>query len=253
MEELLREMHAWMRAYMKSFYNEDKKIQQAIGMKEVHTKYVTRISCALAGHLELSLHDRQLAEILGLFHDVGRFRQFTIYRTFVDARSEDHADLGVKVLSEQSFFGRLSEADRALVLFAIRNHNKKAIAPAPDEKSLFFARLLRDADKLDIYRVLSPYLRPSDGIGCSQGFPEQFMAGEQCDYTRIRTDDDRKLVRLMWVYDVNFSWTLREIQQRGYIDRIISCLPDDAKMREGIRRLRAYTAKKCQMEDIVDF
>ena len=48
-------------------------------------------------HLQLSLHDVQLAEIMGLFHDVGRFRQYSIYKTFNDAQSEDHADLGLKV------------------------------------------------------------------------------------------------------------------------------------------------------------
>ena len=76
MEELLREMHAWMRDYMKSFYTEDAEIQQAIRMKEVHTGYVTAIAKDLAKHLGLTGHDADLAEIMGLFHDVGRFRQY---------------------------------------------------------------------------------------------------------------------------------------------------------------------------------
>ena len=76
------------------------------------------------------------------------------------------------------------------------------------------------------------------------------MAGEQCDYTRIRTQDDRKLVRLMWVYDVNFSWTLQRIAERGYIERIIRCLPDSERMQEGVRRLQDYVARKCAAEDI---
>ena len=76
MEKLLREMHAWMAAYMRSFYTEDEEVQQAIRMKEVHTGYVTSIAVELAKHLHLSAHDVQLAEIMGLFHDVGRFRQY---------------------------------------------------------------------------------------------------------------------------------------------------------------------------------
>ena len=249
MEKLLREMHAWMAAYMRSFYTEDEEVQQAIRMKEVHTGYVTSIAVELAKHLRLSAHDVQLAEIMGLFHDVGRFRQFTLYRTFNDAVSEDHAALGLKVLDELPFLARLVPEDEALVRFSILNHNKKTIAPTKDVRELFFARLLRDADKLDIFRVLRPFLAPPDGTGVSPDFLEKFIAGEQVDYTKIRTMDDRKLVRLMWVYDVNFSWTLRRVKERGYIEDIIAHLPKDSRMALGIERLHAYVEKKCAAED----
>lgn len=249
LKELLKEMHDWMHAYMKSFYTEDEEIQQAILIKEKHTGYVTAISRELAAYLGLCAHDVDLAEIMGLFHDVGRFRQFTLYQTFNDAQSEDHADLGIKVLEGLPFMKKLTAEDYALVLFAIKNHNKKLIEPSADERRVLFAKLLRDADKLDIYRVLSPFLTPSDGKGFAPGFVERFVAGEQCDYTCIRTQDDRKLVRLMWVYDVNFSWTLQRIVDRGYVDRIIACLPQDAKMQEGVRRLQAYIKAKCAAED----
>ena len=249
MEKLLREMHAWMAAYMRSFYTEDAEVQQAIRMKEVHTGYVTSIAVELAKHLRLSAHDVQLAEIMGLFHDVGRFRQFTLYRTFNDAVSEDHAALGLKVLDELPFLARLAPEDEALVRFSILNHNKKVIAQTEDVRELFFARLLRDADKLDIFRVLRPFLAPSDGTGVSPDFLEKFIAGDQVDYTKIRTMDDRKLVRLMWVYDVNFSWTLQRVKERGYIEDIIAHLPEDSRMALGIERLHAYVEKKCAEED----
>ena len=249
MEKLLREMHAWMADYMRSFYTEDEEVQQAIRMKEVHTGYVTSIAVELAKHLHLSAHDVELAEIMGLFHDVGRFRQFTLYRTFNDAVSEDHAALGLKVLDELPFLARLVPEDEALVRFSILNHNKKVIAPTEDARQLFFAHLLRDADKLDIFRVLRPFLAPSDGTGVSPDFLEKFIAGEQVDYTKIRTMDDRKLVRLMWVYDVNFSWTLQRVKERGYIEDIIAHLPEDSRMALGIERLHAYVEKKCAEED----
>ena len=238
-----------MAAYMRSFYTEDEEVQQAIRMKEVHTGYVTSIAVELAKHLHLSAHDVQLAEIMGLFHDVGRFRQFTLYRTFNDAVSEDHAALGLKVLDELPFLSRLVPEDEALVRFSILNHNKKVIAPTEDARQLFFARLLRDADKLDIFRVLRPFLAPPDGTGVSPDFLEKFIAGDQVDYTKIRTMDDRKLVRLMWVYDVNFSWTLQRVKERGYIEDIIAHLPEDSRMALGIERLHAYVEKKCAEED----
>ena len=103
---------------------------------------------------------------------------------------------------------------------------------------------------MDIYRVLEPLLAPSDGHGISPAFLEKFSVGEQVDYTMIHTFDDRKLVRLMWVYDINFSWTLQRIVERGYIDKIIHCLPANEAIETGIRRLQAYVAQKCATPDI---
>lgn len=265
MEELLKKMHSWMTAYMNRFNTDDEVVMQGIRIKQIHTGYVTGIARQLARHLELSPHDIQLAEIMGLFHDVGRFRQYSIYKTFNDAQSEDHADLGLKVLAEEMpYLQALSDEDAQLVRFAIQNHNKKEIAATEDRRQLLFARLLRDADKLDIYRVLSPYLSPegadkapkfikSDASQLvSPDFVEAFAAGKQADYKKLRTHGDRKLIRLMWVYDINYSWTLRKMVERGYIDLIIGYLPEQAGLEAGLQRLRSYIEQKCAAEDRVE-
>ena len=265
MEELLKKMHTWMDAYMKRFVTDDEEVMQGIRIKMIHTGYVTAIARELAQELALDQHDVQLAEIMGLFHDIGRFRQYSIYKTFNDAQSEDHADLGLKVLDEEMpYLAELTAEDAELVRFAIRNHNKKEIEPVADKRKLLFAKILRDADKLDIYRVLSPYLAP-DGVDkapkfikadasqlVSPDFVRDFAEGKQADYHRLRTHGDRKLVRLMWVYDVNFSWTLRKMVERGYIDLIIKYLPEQEGLAIGIRRLRQYIEEKCAVKDRVD-
>ena len=248
-QKLLQEMRAWMTTYMKSFYTQEKDIQQAILMKEAHTWCVTRIAKALALHLELSAKDVALAEVMGLFHDVGRFRQFTLYQTFNDADSEDHADLGLKVLADLPLMKKLPPVDAEAVRFAIGRHNKKEIGPAKTPRMLLFAKLLRDADKLDIYRVLRPFLASPDGQGVSADFLTSFCNGEQVDYRRIRTQDDRKLVRLMWAYDVNYAWTLRKIMEKNYLQDIVQHLPSEEKIQAGAAKLFAYVQNKIAQED----
>lgn len=256
MRELLNRMHKWMAAYMKSFYSDDAEVQQGILIKEKHTGYVTSNCMELAKFLKLSKHDSELAEIIGLFHDVGRFRQYSIYKTFNDADSEDHADLALKVIDELDFFKELAAQDYELVKFAIRNHNKMTIAPTDDERKNFFAKIIRDADKLDIYRVLEPFLAQENADkmpnfikgkarpDISPDFVENFVTGKQADYRKIRTNGDRKIVRLMWIYDINFSWTMQKIVERGYIEKIVSNLPMDERIAEGVRRLRLRVKEK---------
>ena len=259
MRELLTRMHTWMTRYMKSFYSDDEEVQRGILIKETHTGYVTTNCVELAKFLKLSTHDTQLAEIIGLFHDVGRFRQYSIYKTFNDADSEDHADLALKVIDELEFFTELTAEDLDVVKFAIQNHNKKTVAPCTDERKILFAKIIRDADKLDIYRVLEPFLAQENAdklpnfikskgrlvADISPDFVENFVSGEQADYRKIRTNGDRKIVRLMWLYDINFSWTMRKIVERGYIEKFIAPLPMDEKVAKGIERLRHHVEKIC--------
>ena len=258
MRELLTRMHAWMTHYMKSFYSDDEEVQRGILIKETHTGYVTANCVELAKWLKLSTHDTELAEIIGLFHDVGRFRQYSIYKTFNDADSEDHAALALKVIDELEFFTELDAADLELVKFAIQNHNKKTVASTDDERKILFAKIIRDADKLDIYRVLEPYLAQENAdklpnfikstgkisADISPDFVDNFVAGVQADYRKIRTNGDRKIVRLMWLYDVNFSWTMQKIVERGYIEKIVSNLPMDERVAEGVRRLKLHVKEK---------
>ncbi len=258
MRELLTRMHEWMTRYMKSFYSDDAEVQRGILIKETHTGYVTANCVELAKFLRLPKHDVELAEIIGLFHDVGRFRQYSIYKTFNDADSEDHAGLALKVIDELEFFTELDAADYDIVKFAIQNHNKKNVAPTDDDRKILFAKIIRDADKLDIYRVLEPFLAQSAAdkmpnfiksksnlvADISPDFVENFVTGEQADYRKIRTNGDRKIVRLMWIYDINFSWTMQKIVERGYIEKIVDNLPRDERVAEGVRRLRAHVANK---------
>jgi len=258
LQEILNEMHKWMSDYMKSFYSEDAEVQQGILIKEKHTGYVTANCVELAKELNFSKHDCELSEIIGLFHDVGRFRQYSIYKTFNDADSEDHADLGIKVIGELDFFKKLDAADYEIVKFAIGQHNKKDIAPCNDDRKILFAKVIRDADKLDIYRVLEPYLAQENAdkmpnfiknkgnlvADVSPDFVENFVKGNQVDYRQIRTNGDRKIVRLMWIYNVNFAWTMKKIVERGYIDKIVQNLPQNEKIAEGVRRLRDYVKSR---------
>ena len=82
----------------------------------------------LANHLNLNEHDKILAQMIGLFHDVGRFYQFTVYRTFNDALSENHAKLGLKVIKDLPFMEKLSPDDFATLKFAIANHNAREMS-----------------------------------------------------------------------------------------------------------------------------
>lgn len=249
MEDLLRDMLGWVEAYIKTFYTEDEVVHEKILLKQEHTNYVVENCKSLARVLKLNHHDEILAMMIGLFHDIGRFKQFSIYKTFNDRQSENHALLGLKEIANLELIDRLSEDDREVFTFAIANHNAIEIADTKNERAILFAKMIRDADKLDIYRVLEPTLEPSDGTGYSEKFIKSFLTGQQCDYSDIKTHDDRKLVRLLWIYNIYFAWTIRQVVARRHVENILNYLPKNEITQQGIIKLEAYISKKAKVAE----
>lgn len=247
MEALLEEMRVWVHDYIRGYDTEDTQVQTHMELKELHTAFVARHCRALAAYLGLSARQQALAEMIGLFHDIGRFQQFTLYRTFNDKISVNHALLGLEEIADLPLLKQLRVAEQEIFRFAIANHNTMAIAETRDAEQLLFAKIIRDADKLDIYRVLSPTLQPPEADAVySPYFAQCLLKGEQGDYGLIRTQEDRKLVRLLWIYNVYFGWTMREIDRCGYVEQIVALLPASEETRRGVARLKAYMAEKMQ-------
>lgn len=247
----------WFNGYVKNFYSDDPLIQEGIRFKEDHTFRVcgniVRIGCSL----DLQEADLNLAETIALFHDVGRFRQLEVYRTFNDRVSENHSLLGLRELEQAGVLAALAGEERAIVSEAIGCHNLCDLPQDLPDRSLLFARLIRDADKLDILEMFTrkyaernrepnPDLwsgRPGAG-GYSPVFIENLLQHRGCSYDDIKNSNDRKLLHLSWVYDINYPYTLAEIARNGYVEKIIDTLPSDEQITKVRDHLTAYLASR---------
>ena len=230
----------WFTHYLASFYLLDEDIRKHVALKEEHTYKVMEHSRALAEWLGLAQEDIFLAECIALFHDIGRFEQYKVYRTFVDHKSVDHAQLGLEIIGSLTQLNCLTPEERQLFNFAIANHNTMKLPDGMDVRLELFATMIRDADKLDIYRVLSGQLTAPSPQGYSPAIARDLLAGVQSSYTEMKTPDDRKLMRLSWVYDINYTWTLRRVREAGYIEEILRYLPPTPEIGEVVVKLKRY-------------
>jgi hypothetical protein len=247
----LEKLRAWFEGYVRGFYGEDEYVNANIALKDKHSRATCGEILYLADKLAVIGDRRRLAEALGLLHDVGRFEQFVRYRTYNDPRSVDHGLLGLEVLRKNRVLEGLDDGEREIIEKAIEYHGWKQLPEDLDGEVLFFSRLLRDADKLDIYRVVIEYYqqyreRPEefrleieypDEPRCSAEVVEKLLRGQAIGYDELRTLNDVKLCQIAWVYDVNFGATLKRIRQRGFLEKIFDFLPDDEdikKMREKV-------------------
>lgn len=134
--------------YVKKYDTNNENIKR----KEQHSLRVMKICEKIAKELKLTEEKIRLAVLIGLLHDIGRFEQYTIYETFSDKLSVDHADLGEKILDNNNFIRDFIIDDKydKIIKCAIRNHNKYEIQKEIDEQELLYAKIIRDADKIDI-------------------------------------------------------------------------------------------------------
>jgi hypothetical protein len=251
----LKYLKAWFANYVDAYYKNDPIYNLPIRLKGEHTERVCKEILMLGQALNLSEHDVLLAETMALLHDVGRFEQYALYGTFRDSVSEDHAQLGIKVLSKHQVLSICSETERSLITKTIGYHNIRTLPEKEDERTLFFARLLRDADKLDIWRVFIDYyarqnekedpnstivLGLPDKLACSAAVLGALRELRMADLKDMTTVNDFKLLQISWVFDLNFGPTFHAVHERRYIEKIAANLPRTQEISEVVAMVQGY-------------
>jgi hypothetical protein len=229
-------------AYVNGFLSGEPGADRNIELKREHSRKVLDEAAMIADDEGLTGRLARLARLAALLHDFGRFRQFAEYGTFIDKNSVNHGLLGCRELRASGFLQGLPEADRHLVRCVTAVHNRRFLPAGLPEDAGCLARLVRDADKLDIYRVMLEHFRPDGTVNhvvtlskidepgaYSASVYEQARRG-QADYDEMVYVNDFKLLLLSWAHDLGFAATRRAFAERGYLDRLLETLPRDRRI-----------------------
>ncbi len=213
--------------YLRDFDLENPKIL----LKKVHTYGVIKAADYICTREELGAGNRDLALLIALLHDIGRFEQLRAYNSYDDDRF-DHARFGVKLLFEQGKIRDfISCADYDEVIRqSIAYHSMYRLPEIQDPRILLHCKIIRDADKLDNFRVKSV-----DSLEAHFDLPGEIIQKEGISENVLQAVRDHRCVRReerkthldMWVsymafiFDLNFSSSFRFIQEHDYINRCI--------------------------------
>ena len=229
---------SWFEDYTKRYSSKDAEVEANLRYKKEHSLRVRDHMLTLGRDVQLDMDQMFIAEVIGLFHDVGRFEQYSKYHTFKDHRSEDHAKLGLSILErEQIFSGRVSKLEKEMILTAIGNHNRRVIHENVSGNMLLFCKLIRDADKLDIFeQVINFYENPSEtpyfavdknheDERYSPGIIQGILSGKKISYISVKTPVDIKLIRLSWLLDLTFPTALEIAKRKRFLERLSAFIP----------------------------
>lgn len=248
---------AWFTGYSQTFYTDDADDNKNIGLKIRHTSFVCENAVLIAGDEHLSDNKVLIAETAALFHDVGRFLQYSKYKTFRDSISVNHGRLGAEILREKEMLAYLPVSEQELVLNTVQFHNTFEIPAFEDGQKILFLRLIRDADKLDILRIFAEYYHSAEdnqasavGLGLPDR-PDYSQTILSCLHQKtlaslsdLRTVNDFKLMQLSWVYDLNFRHSFRLLAERHLIHKVASTLPQTEKIAGALAVVEEFVSEK---------
>ena len=217
----------------------------AITIKLDHTRRVAENAHAIARELGWKEDDVLLSEALGWLHDVGRFDQYAEFGHYHDATSFDHGLRGFDVVRGASILSSLTESRRNALLEGIRHHNAKTIPDSVSPLALPFLKLIRDADKLDIFRVVADEIE-RDGFRELAGmWPHIDLNGPvspclllavrsqpSVDIALLRSLADFLVLQISWVRDLNCAPSFAMVRHRKLLAPLSAHLPSDPAVQE---------------------
>lgn len=183
-----------------------------------------------------------LGEAAAWLHDLGRFSQFTRYRTFSDSQSVNHALLSCGEALRLGWLDDWTPEARNRVLQAVAFHNLRDLPPNLPRENTLLAHLVRDADKLDIFTVLDEAIRtdylashPEVYLGLpftappSEQVVQTILNGGTVSYSEMTSFADFVLIQVAWCRDGLYFATSRKLAlerneigiRRAYLNRIL--------------------------------
>ncbi len=219
-----------------------------VALKIEHSFKVCEIADEIAKSLNLTEADIELAWFMGLLHDIGRFEQLRRFGTFFDAKSIDHAELSADILFVDGFIQNfdvtgLPEDWENLTEQSIRLHNKLTIPEDLSERETLFANLLRDADKVDIFRVIAeiPYkdrsnFKVDQQRDCAREEIMQCVLEHRCvPRTFERSKFESTISQCCMGFELVYQKSKELTRVQGYLEKMIANAREEANEKESLQ------------------
>ena len=207
-----------------------------IRLKVEHTYRVAELCEQIARSLPLTEEEIDLAWLLGLLHDVGRFEQQKNYGTFNDAISIDHAKYGAALLfSDENATISIRDfvkdsAEDETIRTAIYYHSAYRVPEELEERTAMFCHILRDADKIDILKVNVEFpLEEIYNVSTEELYsctvtPEVLSSFDE-EHAVLRslkkTPVDNVVGHISLVYELVYPVSLKIMVEQGYLEKIM--------------------------------
>lgn len=238
MEKYINFFNKCANYYIENAKNELQKTH--INRKIEHSKRVNKMSVEIAEKQGLSEKEIYLINIASLLHDIGRFKQFYEYSTYIDEISCNHALLGIEILEQEKVLDDITLEEKNIVLEIIKLHNYKELPEKISEKLCTYANIIRDADKIDwLYAMVNIipklakedqavfYSRKEDKKYISEKIVNKVISDQTITKAEIETIDEYRAVAIGWLTsNIKNKQSYEIIKREDLINKIYDLMAD---------------------------
>lgn len=218
--------------------------ESAIELKYKHSYRVMDICKGIAEDLELSKEDIELAMVIGLLHDYARFEQWKQFKTFNDADSVDHGDLAVSMLFGNNEIDKfdIPISEYQIIYDAIKYHNKYEYPKNVSKRDMLFCKLIKDADKLDIFYLVSigKIKITDDESSITQTISNEFYKEKLLRKEDRKTNSDKIVFYLGMMYDFNFKYSYKYIKENSILEKMYDLINKNEKFKPYFNHIDNY-------------
>ncbi len=243
----------WYDAYVSEFSSENNEIQINIDLVKEHNSRVLENVSELGLSINLEESDLLILQTAAMLHDIGRFKQLVKHNTYADNDESNHIKIGLDVIREHNVLNDLEEVDRILIEDCVKFHDTSVLPKINDEYSLNLIQLLRDADRIDVLRIVSEYythkkiypnrhldMELKDMPGISKEISKAIMDEKIANRDDVKNVNDLKLSQMSWIFDMNNKRSFKMISEKGYVKAIFETLPKNDDVIDMYRNMKIF-------------
>lgn len=211
--------------YVDTYRDASGALPAMMQLKRAHTARVVANARIIAHCENFTQELSDAASIAALLHDTGRYEQLRLYNTFRDSDSVDHAVFSHDIVKARGW------TEDPAILDAVLYHNRRDLPEGLDERTFILSHTVRDADKLDIFRVLEEQVATTDWRTDSRAFwnlktdadPSEevvraIIEHRPVDYQHIKCLADFVLIQVGWmVSGLHFATSRRLARERNHL------------------------------------
>lgn len=215
-----------------------------------HSYRVMELSRKIGELLKFNENEVYLARVIGLLHDYGRFEQIKQYNTINDSESIDHAEYSIRYLFDEKQIEEFVDDVESypIIRKAIYYHNKYALpSRGLTKEERKFAKLIRDADKLDILYLIGVLKDFEVNIidePIRDSISSYFYEGKQVPNASIKNDNDRVIAWLAYIYDLNYKESFVYLKSIHLLDIFFDNLGRPENLKEYFDKINQFIESK---------
>lgn len=217
-------------------------------IKLEHSYRVMELSIKIGEYYNLSDKEIEIVTLVGLLHDYAKFEQWDKFGTYDDIDSIDHAELALERLFDDNeildYCDNIDYYDE--IYDAIKYHNKYSYPSYLSDENKLFCKIIRDADKLDIFYLLGTddYKIGEDNKEISDDIKNKFFDNLLVDRNDVKSDSDNLVLGLAMVFDLEFDYSFKYIKDNNLIDRIYNNIDNKDKFKLYFEHINKYIEEK---------